>query len=44
MTAFAFLWTLGSFFLQILVIGNAAGFLGWWVMKKVKERRAAQQA
>jgi hypothetical protein len=44
MTAFAFLWTLGSFFLQILVIGNAAGFIGWWVMKKVNARRPAPQA
>lgn len=44
MTAFAFLWTLGSFFMQVLVIGNAAGFLGWWVMKKVNARRAAPQA
>jgi hypothetical protein len=43
MTAFAFLWTLGSFFLQVLVIGNAAGFLGWWVMKKIGARHAAPQ-
>jgi hypothetical protein len=44
MTAFAFLFTLGSFFLQVLVIGNAAGFLGWWVMKKANARRPAAQA
>jgi hypothetical protein len=43
MTVFAFLFTLGSFFLQVLVIGNAAGFLGWWVMKKIGARRAAPQ-
>ena len=43
-TALAFLWTIGSFFLQVLVIGNAAGFLGWWVMKKVNSRRGASTA
>jgi hypothetical protein len=43
MMAFAFLYALGSFFLQVLVVGNAAGFLGWWVMKKVNARRTVPQ-
>jgi hypothetical protein len=39
-TFFAVLWSFGSFLLQILVVGNAAGLLGWWVLK----RRAARGA
>jgi hypothetical protein len=37
---FATMWAFGSFFLQILVVGNAAGLLGWLVLKKLAERRA----
>lgn len=37
--AFAFLWSFGSFFTQILVVGNAAGLIGWLVIKKISERR-----
>jgi hypothetical protein len=44
MMAFAFLYTLGSFFMRVLVLGNAAGFLGWFVMKKVSARRVAPPA
>jgi hypothetical protein len=33
---FAFLYTLGNFFVQVLVIGNAAGLVGWWILKKVR--------
>jgi hypothetical protein len=40
-TLFGFLWALGSFFMQILIVGNAAGFVGWWVMKRVNARKAA---
>lgn len=35
---FAFLWSFGSFITQILVIGNAAGLVGWWVLKKRASR------
>jgi hypothetical protein len=35
---FAFLWTFGSFFTQILVVGNAAGLIGFLVLKKLGER------
>jgi ABC-type sulfate transport system permease component len=40
-TLFGFLWAVGSFFMQILIVGNAAGFVGWWVMKRVNARKAA---
>lgn len=42
-TLFGFLWAVGSFFMQILIVGNAAGFVGWWVMKRVNARRPAAQ-
>jgi hypothetical protein len=44
MTIFGFLWALGSFFLQVLVVGNAAGLVGWWVMKRVNAKKGAAQA
>jgi hypothetical protein len=37
-TFFGILWAFGSFFLQILVVGNAAGLVGWWVLKKIAAR------
>lgn len=40
----AFLFSVGSFFLQLLVVGNAAGLLGFWVLKKVNAARASRQA
>lgn len=40
MTYFAVLWSFGSFFLQILVVGNAAGLVGWWVLKRLAARAA----
>jgi hypothetical protein len=40
-TLLAVLWSFGSFFLQILVVGNAAGLVGWWVLKRVPRRFAA---
>jgi hypothetical protein len=39
-TFFAVLWAFGSFFLQILVVGNAAGLVGWWVLKRRAGRGA----
>ncbi len=41
-----FLWAAGSFLLQVLVVGNAAGLVGWWTMEKLpgvlaRFRRAA---
>lgn len=30
-----FLWAFGSFLLQILVVGNAAGLIGWWTLEKL---------
>jgi hypothetical protein len=42
-TFLGFLWAVGSFFMQILIVGNAAGFAGWWVMKRVNARKAAAQ-
>jgi hypothetical protein len=39
-TFFAVLWSFGSFFLQILVVGNAAGLVGWWVLKRRATRAA----
>lgn len=38
-TVFAFLFSVGSFFLQILVVGNAAGILGFWLLRKLNARR-----
>jgi hypothetical protein len=35
---FAFLWSFGSFITQILVVGNAAGLVGWWVLKRLARR------
>ncbi len=35
------LWMFGSFFVQILVVGNAAGLVGWVVLKKLADRSAA---
>jgi hypothetical protein len=43
-SAFAILWAFGSFFLQILVVGNAAGLVGWWVLKRLAARAAAAPA
>ncbi len=43
-TSLAFLFVLASFFTRVLVWGNAAGFLGWFVMKKVNARRAGSRA
>lgn len=46
MTLFAFLWLLAgrNSLVTLLVVGNAAGLVGWWVLKKVSARRAAPQA
>lgn len=30
-----FLWSFGSFFTQLLVVGNAAGLVGWWTLEKL---------
>ena len=35
---FAFLWTFGSFFTQMLVAGNTAGLVGWVVLKQLAKR------
>ncbi len=43
-SAYTLLWMFGSFFTQILVIGNAAGLIGWVVLKKLGERAAKRQA
>lgn len=43
-SAYTLLWMFGSFFTQILVIGNAAGFVGWFVLKKLDDRAAKQAA
>lgn len=40
-TFFAILWSFGSFFLQILVVGNAAGLVGWWLLGKLARPPAA---
>lgn len=42
--AFGILWSFGSFFLQILVVGNAAGLVGWWVLKRIDARRRPPEA
>lgn len=42
--SFTLLWMFASFFVQILVIGNAAGLVGWFVLKKLAERAAAAAA
>lgn len=45
-TLFAFLWLLAgrNSFITLLVVGNAAGLVGWWVLKKVGAPRAAPPA
>jgi hypothetical protein len=40
---FAFLWTFGSFFTQILVVGNTAGLVGFVLLKRLAARRAKTQ-
>jgi len=30
-----FLWAFGSFLTQTLVVGNAAGLVGWWTLEKL---------
>lgn len=42
--AYTLLWMFGSFFIQTLVIGNAAGLVGWLVLKKLEERAEKQKA
>jgi F0F1-type ATP synthase membrane subunit c/vacuolar-type H+-ATPase subunit K len=37
----AMLWSFANFMTQILVIGNAAGFVGFVVLKRLAQRRAA---
>jgi hypothetical protein len=37
--AFAFLWTIGTAMTEVLVLGNAAGFAGFIVLKKLAARR-----
>jgi hypothetical protein len=39
--AFSFLWVVGTAFTEVLVLGNAAGFLGFIVLKRVARREAA---
>lgn len=43
-SAYTLLWMFGSFFTQILVFGNAAGLVGWFVLKKLDDRAAKQAA
>lgn len=43
-SAYTLLWMFGSFFTQILVIGNAAGLIGWFILKKLDDRAAKQAA
>jgi hypothetical protein len=40
-TAFAFLWIVGTAMTEVLVLGNAAGFVGFIVLKKLAARRGA---
>jgi hypothetical protein len=39
--AFSFLWTIGTTMTEVLVLGNAAGFAGFIVLKKLAARRGA---
>jgi hypothetical protein len=41
----AFLWVVGTTMTEVLALGNAAGFAGWFVLKKLAERagRAAER-
>jgi hypothetical protein len=40
-TAFAFLWIIATAMTEVLVLGNAAGFVGFIVLKKLAARRGA---
>jgi hypothetical protein len=42
--AFSFLWVVGTAFTEVLVLGNAAGFIGYIVLKKLAARRATSRA
>lgn len=42
-SAYTLLWIFAGFLVQILVIGNAAGLVGWLLLKKLDERAARRQ-
>lgn len=41
-TVHGLLWTLSDFFLQVLIVGNAAGIAGWYVLERRAQRSPPQ--
>lgn len=37
-TLHGLLWALADFFIQILIVGNAAGIAGWYVLERLEQR------
>lgn len=38
-TVYGLLWALADFFIQILIVGNAAGITGWYLLERQESRK-----